>query len=106
MDIMKEVKLRARRDFNNSICLMSIIPSLAFAYLLVGKIASFDALQGEAGYIMMMIVAMILLGIITGRKTLWALIKKIVGFSEKILNIETELVEKKRLAAITRRWAL
>ena len=95
--VLKRVKV----DFNNAICLMSIIPSLAFVYVVAGKLASLDVLAGEVGYIMLVIISLILLGIITGKRILWSLTRKLVDLNEHIIRIEKELMEKNRLAAIT-----
>lgn len=89
-----ELKKMARRDFNNAVALICIIPVLGFVYLIVGKSASLSALEGEAGYVMLILLVLIMLGIYTGRRLLWYLITKIV-------SMENELVEKGRLAAIS-----
>jgi signal transduction histidine kinase len=98
---IEKLKLKTKRDFNNVICLMSIIPFLAFLYLLVGKIASFAILSGETGYIMLIVAMLILLGIITGKKILWVLIGKLFDFNQQIINMQKELIEKNKLAAIS-----
>jgi nitrogen-specific signal transduction histidine kinase len=73
---------------------MGVIPMLGFAYLLVGKAASLSALEGEAGYVMLILLALVLLGIVSARRILWYLITRII-------DMQNELVEKGRLAAIS-----
>lgn len=92
---------QARRDFNNAICLIGIIPFLAFVYLLVVKIGSINILVGDIGYFMLVTMGILLLGIILGRKLIWSLIMRIIESSQQIIKMQEELVEKKRLAAIT-----
>ncbi len=88
------IKNKARKDFNDAVAVMSIIPVLGFVYLIVCKIASISILEGEVGYVIFILLILILLGIASGRKTLWFLIAKIV-------DSQNELIEKERLAAIT-----
>jgi signal transduction histidine kinase len=89
-----DIRDRARKDFNNAIAIMGVIPMLGFAYLLVGKAASLSALEGEAGYVMLILLALVLLGIVSARRILWYLITRII-------DMQNELVEKGRLAAIS-----
>ena len=98
---LKSIQDQAKRDFNNAICLIGIIPFLVFVYLLVVKIGSMNILIGDIGYFMLVAMGILLLGIVTGRKLIWSLIVKIIESSEQIIKIQEELVEKKRLAAIT-----
>ncbi|MCX5712083.1 MAG: hypothetical protein NTY47_03295 [Candidatus Omnitrophica bacterium] len=100
MDII-ELKSKAKREFDKATSLMSVIPFLTLFYLLVGKIASLKVLTGEVGYIMLVTTSLIILGIISGKKLIWMLINRILDFSQKIIIIEKELIEKKRLAAIS-----
>jgi len=88
------IKNMARKDFNNAVALMSIIPVLGFVYLIVGRISSLSVLEGEVGYIILALLVLILLGIITGRRLMWYMITKII-------DMQNELVEKGRLAAIS-----
>lgn len=90
-----------KKDFNNTICLMSIIPFLAFLYLIVGKLASFAILAGEVGYVMMAILVLVLVGIALGKKNLWLLLNKLIDFNQENIKMEQELIEKNRLAAIS-----
>jgi signal transduction histidine kinase len=98
---VKELKKNAKKDFDTTVCLMSIIPLLTFFYILVGKMASLEILAGEIGYIMLIVIAMILIGIFTGKKVLWDLVNRLIDSSDKIHKMEVELVEKSRLATIT-----
>jgi signal transduction histidine kinase len=100
MDI-NELKTKAKREFDKAISLMSIIPFLTLFYLLVGKIASLKVLTGETGYIMLVTTSLIILGIISGKKLIWMLISRILDFSQRIVAMEKELIEKNRLAAIS-----
>jgi signal transduction histidine kinase len=98
---IKKIEMKAKKDFDNTICIMSIIPLLTFFYVLVGKLASFAVLAGEIGYIMLVIIMLILFGILAGKRILWNLITKLIEFSQQILKMEKELIEKNRLSAIT-----
>lgn len=97
----KELILERKRDFYNSVCLTGIIPFLVFVYLLVNRIASFNIFVGEIGYIMLATLAIFLLGIIVGRKMLWSLIVRLTDYNQQIIDMQKELLEKNRLAAIT-----
>ncbi len=98
---IEEIQIKARREFNNAICLIGVIPFLVFLYLLVVKVSSFKILVGDVGYVMISAMILLLLGIFIGRKLLWDLISNLIEFSRQIMNMQQELVEKKRLAAIT-----
>ncbi len=91
----------ARRDFNNAVCLMSIIPFLVFMYLAVWEFGSFDMLSGRFGKVMSIVLTVVLLGIITGRKAVWKIIEKLIISNNQIIQMQEELIEKNRLAAIT-----
>ena len=101
MEIIKELVAKTKKDFNNAIFLISVIPFLVFVYLLFGKIASWKALTGEIGYILIATVFVILTGIILGRQMLWTVIKKLIDFNTQVSKMQRELIEKNRLAAIT-----
>jgi len=90
-----------KKDFNNVICLMSIIPLLVSVYVIAAKIASLQVFAGEVGYIMLLAMTIILAGIITGKKMLWGLIQNIFDFNSRVISLQEELLEKNRLAAIT-----
>ncbi|MCX5712163.1 MAG: hypothetical protein NTY47_03695, partial [Candidatus Omnitrophica bacterium] len=90
-----------RRDFNNAVCLMTVIPFLAFVYLLVCEIASFQILAGRIGYIMFIMLFMALMGMHLGRKVIWGIIEKLINLNNQIIRMQEELIEKNRLAAIT-----
>lgn len=96
-----ELITKEKRDFYNSICLTSVIPFLVFIYLLIGRVSSVSILKGEILYIMMATVVVFLMGIIVGRKMLWALILKLIDDNKRIVDMQQELMEKNRLAAIT-----
>lgn len=91
----------AKRDFNNAICLMTIIPFLAFVYLLVCEIGSFQMLSGRVGYMMFIMLAVAFMGIILGRKVIWRIIENLILFNNQIARMQEELIEKNRLSAIT-----
>lgn len=84
---INELTLKAKRDFNNAICLIGIIPFLVFLYLLAVKMGSLQILSGEIGYLFLIAIVLSLLGIFAGRKIL--------------LGLTTQLIEKNRLATIT-----
>lgn len=90
----ENLQVDIKRDFNNAICLTGLIPFAVFIYLLVGNIASMNILTGQVGYVLLITMALILLGILTGRRMLWMVI-------ERIVSLQNELVEKNRLAAVT-----
>ncbi len=91
---LKNLEEKTKRDFNNAISLMAIIPLLVFVYLIGGKVASLSALSGEVGYIMLTVMAIVLIGIFLGKQTLWRLVNQ-------IFRMQGELLEKNRLIAIT-----
>lgn len=98
---IKDLEIKTKKDFNNAISLMAIIPLLVFLYLLVARIASFSILAGEIGYVMMAVMLVVLVGIYVGKQSLWLVLAKLFDFNRKILNMQEELIEKNRLAAIT-----
>ena len=100
MDI-NTIELKVRRDFNNAICLMGVIPFSVFFYLLSNKTFSFSIFTGQTGVIVFITVIILLLGITTGRKMLWAIIKQLCDFNHKITSLQSQLIEKNRLAAVT-----
>jgi len=85
---------KARKDFNNAVAVMSIIPVLGFVYLIVGKISSLSVLEGEVSYAVFILLILVLLGIANGRKILWYMITRVI-------NMQKELIEKERLASIS-----
>ncbi len=100
MDI-KNIESWAKRNFNNAICLMGVIPCLVFIYLLTSRLASMNIFTGDIGYIMIATTTLLILGIIIGRTMLWSVVKRLFEFNEEILHLQKKLVEKNRLAAIT-----
>lgn len=100
MEIM-DLTTKAKRDFNNAICLMGIIPLLTFVYLLTRRIASWEIFVGRTGYIAFNVLIIFLAGIILGRKMLWSLILKLLDFNQQIIKIQEELIAKNKLIAIT-----
>jgi signal transduction histidine kinase len=98
---IKELAIDAKRDFNNAICLIGVIPSLTFVYLLYNKLPTLEIFVGRAGYIALIIMVIFIAGILLGRKMLWKLILKLLDFNQKILSMQEELIAKNKLAAIT-----
>ena len=92
--------VRGRREFISSIFLIGVIPFMTFVYIVVSKISSFKILFGEVGYIMTATVAVFLSGILAGRKMLWAFIHELLDYNQKIVEMQQELVQKNKLAAI------
>lgn len=100
MDI-KNLETQTKKDFNNAVCLIGVIPFIVFVYILVGKIASFKILTGEVGYILLITMVLLLLGIMTSRQMLWAIITRLIEFNQRITELQEKIIEKNRLAAIT-----
>lgn len=95
---IEEMGLKARRDLNNAICLIGIIPILTLVYMLTVKVASLSStFSGEAGYIMLVVTAIMLTGIITGKRLLFALMQellekeKLATISETVLTLSHEI---------------
>ena len=99
MDI-KELEMRSERDFNNTICLIGVIPFLVFVHVLAGKFG-FKIFIGETGYVVLVSMILLLLGIIMGKKMLWRVIRRLIDFNQQVIGLQKDLLEKKRLAAIT-----
>ncbi len=100
MEITK-LTAKAKRDFNNAICLIGIIPTLAFVYLLTERISSLDIFAGRRGFIAFLAIIIFLSGFIMGKRMLWSLILKLLDFNQKIIAMQDELIIKNKLAAIT-----
>ncbi|NQT94880.1 MAG: hypothetical protein HQ572_00365 [Candidatus Omnitrophica bacterium] len=98
---IKELEAGAKKDFNNAICLIGLIPFAVFIYLFVEKFASFNVLVGEVGYIMLITIILIFLGIVTGRRMLWTVIRRLFDFNQTVIQLQDELIQKNRLAAVT-----
>jgi len=98
---IEKLQENTEKDFNNVICLMSVIPLLVSVYIIAAKLASLRIFVGEIGYIMLLVMAVVLIGIIAGKRMLWDLIQKIFDFHHRVLSLQQELLEKNRLAAIT-----
>ena len=98
---IKQLTRNIRNDFNRAISLAAVIPLLVFIYLVVGKLASFNALAGEIGYIVVATIGVFIMGIVVGRKMLMSVTFKLIDDNQKILSMQQELIEKNRLAAIT-----
>ncbi|MDD5614338.1 MAG: histidine kinase dimerization/phospho-acceptor domain-containing protein [Candidatus Omnitrophica bacterium] len=98
---IKEIAIKRRREFNNSICLTGVIPLLVFVYLLVNRVSSFNIFTGDVGYIMLATIGVFLTGIITGRRMLFSMLERISEYNREIITMQKELIEKNRLAAIT-----
>jgi len=89
-----QIKNKTKKDFNNAVAIMSIIPVLGFVYLIVGKISSLSVLEGAVGYMILILLILVMLGIASGRKILWYMVTRIV-------DMQNELVESARLAAVS-----
>ncbi len=98
---VKELTRNIRNDFNRTISLVGVIPLLVFIYLILGKLANFNVLAGEIGYILMAAFGVFIMGIVVGRRMLMSVIFKLIDDNRKILVMQQELIEKNRLAAIT-----
>jgi len=98
---VKQLTHNIRNDFNRTISLVAVIPLLVFIYLVVGKLASFNALVGEIGYIVIATIGVFIMGIVVGRKMLMSVTLKLIDDNQKILSMQQELIEKNRLAAIS-----
>ncbi len=98
---IKKFSNRIRDDFNHSISLAGVIPLLVFTYLLICKIANYNILAGQVGYIVLATIAVFVMGVIVGRKMLMSVTFKLIDDNQKILVMQQELIEKSRLAAIT-----
>ena len=98
---VKQLTHNIRNDFNRAISLIGIIPLLVFIYLVVGKLANFNVLVGEVGYIVMATIGVFIMGIVVGRKMLMSITFKLIDDNQKILSMQQDLIEKNRLAAIT-----
>ena len=100
MDI-KQVINKSRNDFYNTLGLVGVIPLLVFVYILVGKIANFNIMVGEVGYIVLATIGVFATGVIVGRRMLMSVTMKLIDDNQKILTMQQELVEQKSKAAIT-----
>ncbi|MBN1353769.1 MAG: hypothetical protein JW994_03760 [Candidatus Omnitrophica bacterium] len=98
---LREMEMKARRNFNNAVCLMSVMPSLMFLYLLTVKVADIKILEGETGYIFLGGIMLLIAGVIMGRKILWDVMKDLFDFNRENLKLQSELIEKNRLATIS-----
>ncbi len=98
---IKQLTRNIKDDFNRVVSLAGVIPLLVFIYLVVGKLASFKVLVGEVGYIIMATIGVFVMGLVVGRRMLMSVTYKLIEDNQKILNIQQELIEKSRLAAIT-----
>jgi len=96
-----ELELYVRRNFNNAVCLIGIIPFLVFVYILSVKVSSLNALTGETGYIILASMLLLLLGIFIGKKIIRMVIKRLFEYNREVLKLQGELIEKNRLKAIT-----
>lgn len=90
-----------RSDFNRAISLVGVIPLLVFIYIVVGKLATVNALLGELGYIIIATIGVFIMGIIVGRRMLMSVTFKLIDDNQKILTMQHELIVKNRLAAVT-----
>ena len=98
---IKQLTKNIKSDFNRAISLVGIIPLLVFVYLVVGKLANFNVLAGELGYIVVATIGVFIMGIVVGRRMLMSVTFKLIDDNQKILAMQQELIEKNRLAAIT-----
>lgn len=90
-----------RKDLVHVISLIGVIPLLVFNYILIGKIANYNVLVGQVGYIVMATIGVFIMGIVVGRRMLMSVTFKLIDDNQKILTMQHELIEKNRLAAIT-----
>ena len=98
---VQELEQHTRREFNTAISLIGVIPLTVFIYLLVSEISSFNIVTGRVGTILMITIILFLLGLTVARNMLWRLIQRLFDYSEEILKLQNELIEKNRLAAVT-----
>lgn len=97
---MKELEVRAKRDFNNAICLIGIIPFLVFIYLLVVEVGSIEVLTGTIGYVVLVSMLILLLGIVVSRKIMWSMISQLFNYSKRIIELQNKLIEQKKAETI------
>lgn len=100
MKQVKELILKGKRDFINSICLIGVIPFMVFIYIVVTSISTFKIFFGEIGYVVLATLAVFFTGIVVGRKMLWSFIREVLDYNKKIVAMQQELIDKNRLAAI------
>jgi signal transduction histidine kinase len=98
---LNNLKLKTEKDFNNAMCVVGLSQIWVFVYLLIEELASYGVLTGQAKAVIVITMSVLLLGIVTSRKILWAIIEQLFDFNKKILQLKDELLEKNRLAAIT-----
>ncbi|MBN1354144.1 MAG: hypothetical protein JW994_05720, partial [Candidatus Omnitrophica bacterium] len=89
---IKDLETYAKRNFDSAICLIGVIPFTIFIYLLVVQLGSIDILVGYTGYIMLVSMSLIILGIAMARKMLWVLINRIFEFNKNVVDLQNELV--------------
>jgi len=82
-----DIVAKRKNELNISLCLTGVIPILVAAYLLSGKISTFQIFSGQIGYIMLLTMVIFMLGMFIGRRLL--------------AEMFSELAKKNRLAAIT-----
>ena len=86
---MKDMEAKIKREFDNVICVMGLIPFLALLYLLTGKPGSMELLTGNTGYIVMGAFLLLFLGVISGKQLFWNIISRLID-----LAIETKTCRK------------
>ncbi|PIQ90975.1 MAG: hypothetical protein COV71_01690 [Candidatus Omnitrophica bacterium CG11_big_fil_rev_8_21_14_0_20_41_12] len=98
---IKKITHNIRKDLSHVISLVGVIPLLVFNYILIGKIANYNVLAGQVGYIITITIGVFIMGIIVGKRMLMSVTLKLIDDNQKILTMQHELIEKNRLAAIT-----
>lgn len=98
---IEQIIRNVKKDFNRALSLAAVIPLLVFIYLVVGKLADFNALAGEVGYIVVAAIGVFVMGVVVGRRMLMSVTFKLIDDNQKILSMQQELIEKNRLAAVT-----
>ena len=97
---IEQIEGKIRRDPNNAICLIGIIPLLIFFFLIVQRSSSLNVFVGSGGYMVGMAIAIFLVGLIAGRRIIVGLIDQLISVNRKIVQVQQELVEKKRTDAV------
>jgi len=94
MDV-HEYEGKVWRDLNNALCLIGVIPILAFIYLMFEKMTLFKTFIG------IFAITIFMIGVVFGRQIIWELINKLIELNKKNSEMQEQLIEEKRLSAIT-----
>jgi signal transduction histidine kinase len=91
-----------KRSFNNAMVMIGLSSVWIFVYVVVVKGGGIDALRGMNGYIFIINMILLLLGLVISRNMLWSIVDSLLYFNKQTLKLEKELIEEHKVVTVAK----